>query len=810
MRAEHSRTRRRPWGLLVVLAAGCRLTQPDPDPVAFNTHIRPVLSENCFPCHGPDRAKAEAGLSLHTLAFATAPRTNGGPALVPGDRRASLVWQRINDAGDPMPPEQSHKSLTAEEIEQVGRWIDAGAVYQRHWAYEPPAPVAVPAPRRTDWARTDIDRFVLARLERAQLAPQPDADPLTLVRRLHLDLTGLPPTPEEAAAFAADPSPAAYERRVDDLLARPAYGEHLAAWWLDLVRYGDTVGFHGDQPRSMWPYRSWVIGALNANQPFDQFSTWQLAGDLLADAEPDPARREQMRIASAYNRLPMETAEGGAQAAEYEIIYDADRVQNLGEVWLASSLNCARCHDHKYDPFTQRDYYAMAAFFADVDQPIVSDQSKNEHWLPYRFVPQDEAQRAEVEAVEKTYRALLAAHPDAPDLENSLANRYPYRQPKEPWEKEFATVFEQRRQLGRRVPTVSITRRRPQPREIHLLPRGNWMDRSGPVLPPAYPDFLAAGGPGGTGRLTRLDLAAWLFRPEHPLTARVTVNRLWARFFGAGLSRNLLDAGSQGEPPSHPDLLDHLALSFRASGWDLKALIRQFVLSSTYRQGGAVTEAARLRDPENRLLSRQAPVRLPMETIRDQALAAAGLYRERVGGPSVFPPQPAGHWDPLNFPRRSYPVSPGDDRYRRSVYTWVQRAFPHPVMVTFDAPSRETCVAQRLNANTPLQALVLLNEPGFVACAQQLARRVTAAAAADDAARLDQAFRLVLVRPPRPPERQLLLDLLARQRAHFAALPAEAARLAPASGDAPATIELAAWTSVSRALLNLHETITRY
>ena len=792
------------WGLPVLLAAGCRLTQPAPEPVSFNLHIRPVLAENCFPCHGPDRAKAEAGLSLHTAAFATAVRTNGGPALVPGSRTASLLWQRINDRGDPMPPERSHKALTAEEIALIGRWIEAGAVYQRHWAYEPVAPTAPPAVSDT-WVRNDVDRFILARLTRAGLAPQGPAEPAVLIRRLHLDLTGLPPTPAEAAAFVADPSPAAYEKRVDELLDRPAYGEHLAAWWLDLVRYGDTVGFHGDQPRSMWPYRTWVIGALNANQPFDRFSTWQLAGDLLADAEPDPALREQMRIASAYNRLPMETAEGGAQAAEYEIIYDADRVQNVGEVWLASSLNCARCHDHKYDPFTQHDYYAMAAFFADVDQPIVSDQSRNEHWRPYRFVPQDAAQRAEVETLEQTYQALLAAHPDAPDLENSLANRYPYRQPKEPWEKEFASVVEQRRQLGRRVPTVSITQRRLTPREIHLLPRGNWMDRSGPALAPALPAFLPAlAAAGSTGRLTRLDLARWLFQSDQPLTARATVNRIWARFFGVGLTRDLLDAGSQGQLPTHPELLDHLAAGFRASGWNLKALIRQIVCSSTYRQSAAAPESTRARDPENRLYSRQFPVRLPMETLRDQALVVSGLYRAQLGGPSVFPPQPANHWEPLNFPRRPYVESTGDDRYRRSLYTWVQRSFPHPVMVNFDAPSRETCVAQRLTANTPLQALTLLNEPQFLEAARGLAARARAGGA-DDAARLDHAFRLVLVRAPTAAERQRLLDLLARQRTHYRAQPGEAQRLARAADP-----DLAAWIAVSRALLNLHETITRY
>ncbi len=791
------------WIIALLGLAGCRVTQPEPPAVSFNNDIRPILSENCFACHGPDRAKAESGLSLHTRDYALAARTNG-PALVPGNRKASLVWRRINDRHDPMPPIESHKTLSPEQVELIGRWIDAGAPYQRHWSYEPAAANIPPAPAG-DWARNDIDRFILARLARAGLAPQGPADPAVLIRRLHLDLTGLPPTPEEAAAFLADPPPAAYEKRVEELLARPAYGEHLAAWWLDLVRYGDTVGFHGDQPRSMWPYRTWVIQALNANQPFDQFSTWQLAGDLLAAAEPDPATRERMLLASAYNRLPMETAEGGAQAAEYEIIYDADRVQNLGEVWLASSLNCARCHDHKYDPFTLRDYYSMAAFFADVDQPIVSDQDRNMHWRPYRFVPQDDAQRAEVEALEKEYRAFLEAHPDAPDLENSLGNRYPYRTPKEQWEKDFAAVVEKRRQLGRRVPTVSITQPRLTPREIHLLPRGNWMDRSGPVMTPALPAFLPSlAGPASTGRLTRLDLARWLFQPDHPLTARATVNRLWARFFGVGLSRDLLDAGSQGQPPTHPELLDHLALAFRSSGWDIKALVRQIVCSSTYRQSGAVTEEARRRDPENRLYSRQFPVRLPMETIRDQALSVSGLYRERLGGPSVFPPQPANHWEPLNFPRRPYPESKGDDLFRRSLYTWVQRSFPHPVMVTFDAPSRETCVAQRLAANTPLQALTLLNEPQFLEAARALAARARAAGA-DDPARLDHAFRLVLVRAPTAPERQCLLDLLARQRAHFAAQPADAERLVRAADP-----ELAAWTSVSRALLNLHETITRY
>lgn len=786
------------------------------EPVRFNHDIRPILSGNCFSCHGADREDLKAGLSLASFTAATDPQRRGGPGLVPGERGKSLLWQRINEAGDPMPPVSSHKHLTTEQIELLGRWIDEGAAYDRHWAYKAPASSPVPEVRDETWPRGTPDRFILTRLEQEGLAPRPEAGPTTLLRRICLDLTGLPPTPQQREQFLQDQQPDAYERLVDRLLQSPAFGEHFAGEWLDLVRYADTVGYHGDQPRTMWPYRTWVIEALNTGMSFDQFTAWQLAGDLLAREETDPQRKRDMLIASAYNRLNMVTAEGGAQDAEYEAIYAADRVQNFSEVWMASSMGCARCHDHKYDPFSLRDFYSMAAFFSDIQEVMVSNQQMSmPTWPPFMFVPETDEQRAAVKDLDAEYHQVVEAHyQKASDLELAYNNRYAQPKAVEEWEKAFVELIKKRTALGKSVPTVPITRALEEPRPVHLLPRGNWMDRSGPVMPAAYPGFLAQAEAGhASAPLNRLDLARWLFEPGHPLTARVVVNRLWTRFFGRGLSGNPMDLGSQGDAPSYPELLDYLAMSFRDSGWNLKQSIRVIVTSSVYRQDSNRSPEWAERDPENRMLARQGALRLSAEVLRDQALQVAGLLRTSSPGASVFPYQPDGHWEPLNFPRRPYPTSTGDDLYRRSVYTWIQRSFPHPVLVNFDAPNRETCVAQRLVSNTPLQALTLLNETSFVEAARLFACRLLAATHPNDRDRLWEAFQQLLAREPLEEEAGILLALLATHRQHFEAQPEEAARLA-AVGTAPcpedlALSEVAAWTSVTRALLNLHETVTR-
>jgi hypothetical protein len=783
-----------------------------PVAISYNRDIRPILSENCIFCHGPDPEHRGDDLRLDLYESATEDR-GGYAAIVPGDRNKSEVWRRIIDTGDPMPPVKSHKSLDPEQIELIGRWIDEGAVYQTHWAYVKPGRPALPVVADPDGPSNPIDRFILARLDEQGVKPSPRADRRTLMRRVTFDLSGLPPTPEQSAAFLSDDSPDAYGRYVDKLLADPAFGEHLAVWWLDLVRFADTVGVHGDNPRSVWPYRDWVIRSLNSNMPFDQFTIMQLAGDLM---QPEPTR--DMLVASVYNRLSMQTEEGGAQPKEYEAIYNTDRVSNFSDVWLSSSVSCAECHDHKFDPITARDFYSMAAFFADISQAIIG---KNGGYAtlkpPIMFLPENDEQAASIAGVEEAYQAVIRAHPEAVRVEEHLSSGDPL--PPLPGGKmpgygaKFREILNQRLELSKSVPYAVLTRQRDVPRTVRVLSRGNWQDESGEVVLPAVPEFL--NGPSSTEEmpLTRLDLAKWTMSEENPLTARAMVNRLWGRYLGTPISANAIELGSQGVPPTHPELLDWLAVEFRESGWDIKHIIRLIVTSDTYRQSADTREDLAVIDPSNeKLFARQSALRLPAEAVRDQALAVSGLLDDRIGGPSVFPYQPAGHWEPLNFPKRDYPTSTGADLYRRGVYTWIQRTFPHPLMVSFDAPSRETCTGQRMISVTPLQALATLNAPDFVEAARVLSARLLREAETDTA-RFDHLYSIVLARPPRDSERATLTGLLENQRSRLKASPTEAEKIATA-GEAPVApdldmIEVAAWTAVCRAVLNLHETLTR-
>ncbi len=781
-------------------------------PISFNEDIRPILSDKCFACHGPDRKHREADLRLDIEEAAKA-SLGSYAALVAGDRDKSEVWTRINDTTDPMPPKKSHKVLEPQEIELIGRWIDEGATYETHWAYVKPVRHDLPTVTDQAWNKNPVDRFIHARLEPLKIKPSPQADKRTLLRRVSYDLTGLPPTQEQAQAFLTSDAPDAYEQLVDSLLQSPAFGEHLAVWWLDQVRYSDTIGIHSDNPRSVWPYRAWVIRAFNDNLPFDQFTLMQIAGDLMQD-EPTA----DMLTASAYNRLSPQTEEGGAQPKEYNAIYNADRVANYGDVWLGSSVNCAQCHDHKFDPFTIEDYYAMTAFFADINQPLVShDNGYGKIKAPLIFLPENEEQAAQVQAVEAEYQAFHAQNPTAKRAEERFSSRDPLPPFPDGWTPEqtqqLNEILKKRSELAKTVPFVVVTRARDEPREVRVLQRGNWQDDSGQVMQPATPAFLPGIATEEGGRLTRLELARWTVSPENPLTTRVVVNRLWGRYLGNPLSSNTVDLGSQGTPPTHPKLLDYLAVDFRDNGWNLKQLIRQIVTSETYKQSSDAREDLVVIDPDNRrLFARQSPLRLPAEAIRDQALMLSGLLNSRIGGPSVFPYQPAGVWEPLNFPARDWPTSKGEDLYRRGLYTWIQRTFPHPQMITFDAPSRESCTGQRMMSTTPLQALASLNAPVFVESARVLAEHLIQQEA-DDAKRLEKLFNLALVRPPRESESATLLKLLQSQRTHFAASPEDAKKLS-AVGEAPEAqgldvVEVAAWTSVCRVVLNLHETITR-
>jgi hypothetical protein len=667
-----------------------------------------------------------------------------------------------------------------------------------HWAYAPPQRPALPEVQARGWPRQASDRFILARLEAEELAPAPEADRQTLARRLHLDLLGLPPSPEDVERFQADRSPDAVERLIDRLLAAPQLGERLAVFWLDLVRYADTVGYHGDQEHASSPYRDYVIVALNAGLPFDRFTLEQLAGDLL----PDPTLDQ--RIATGYHRILQTTHEGGAQDGEYRAKYSADRVRNLGAVWLGSTLGCAECHDHKFDPLPQRDFYRFAAFFADIEEQgafRAPDES------PTRRAP-------EIEVLDPTARQEIAqidARLAALGAERAGAARGAGAAPPPDIDAEIEALEKRRAALAKAKRRAMVTATA-KPRPIRVLRRGDWLDSSGEIVEPGVPAALPALGVEGR-RATRLDLARWLCRPEHPLTARVLANRLWAIFFGRALVRSLDDFGSQGEKPSHPDLLDWLALDLSGRGWDLKRWIGRLASSSAYRQSSAADASLAVRDPENRLFARQGRFRVPAETVRDIALAASGLLVERLGGPSARPYQPAGYYAHLNFPKREYAADSGESQFRRGVYVHWQRQYLHPMLKAFDAPSREECVARRPESNTPQAALVLLNDPSLVEAARRLAARALSEGGPERSGRLDRAFRLVLARAPRPEEMAVLDRLLDAELAVYAADPEAARRLlgigisgAPARLD---PVELAAWTAAARALLNLSETITR-
>jgi len=1113
-------------------------TSSEPPKVSFNSDIRPILSDNCYACHGPDKNKREAGLRLDRPDGASAELESGAIAIVPGDVAKSELVRRItsSDEYERMPPPEHPKRLTPKQISLLTAWVAQGAEYEPHWAFVPTSRPDVPAVDSPAILRNPIDHFIVAKLRAEGLVPSDEADKRTLIRRVTLDLHGLPPTPEEVEAFVADTSPDAYEKLVDRLLASPRFAERQAMFWLDAVRYADCVGFHGDQFVSVWPYRDYVLKAFDANMPFDQFLREQLAGDLLPNAT-----REQ-RIASCFNRLNRMTAEGGAQDKEYLAKYAADRVRTIGTAFLGLTTGCAECHDHKFDPLTTRNFYQLEAFFADIEEKgfyggangsgkwgpeisllsseqdsqlaaldaqlkevrdaqaaITNDQLATgraeweahtlaldaakqlawhtveptslttEHgatlthaggglivaggpnpdnetytvtfkpgegrWTSLMIQPEGagdlpgngiargwvsfllteiEAEASVLGASEPVLRdegsgetedsETVSPSPASPDpplpvaqtsqltfsevLTDGLGDVDPYPpgatfdgDPKTGWGNENgsiggkrlvlrfkepleatadttvtvslrhdsalrkATIGKFRVRLSRvegatvdenglpekvlaalrvpsgmrnpahteqlvtfyrtaapelaelrqkedrlvteraivaaSVPTVLVTQARNEPRPIRVLPRGNWMDDSGDIVEPNVPEFLGALEL-DERRATRLDLANWIASESNPLTARVFVNRQWKQFFGTGLSKVLEDVGAQGEWPSHPGLLDWLACEFmqpsiNADGthtWDVKHLVRTIVTSHTYRQASIadfelpISESGNAKsgfyaregeapakpplrtanestlaaqqelrppvqpsalaaastsqsqipnpqtlDPDNRLLARQNPIRLDAEQVRDSALAISGLLAHRFGGPSVFPVQPDGYWSALNFPKREYSASRGDDLHRRSVYTHWQRTFLHPSLVVFDAASREECTVNRTNSNTPLQALVLLNDPIFVEAARVFAQHAMTEGGSTPADNITWAFRRAVSRSPGADEHTLLMDLYAKQQAHFRA-DASAAEALLAVGEAPLDpsldrSELAAMTTVTRTILNLHEVVTR-
>ena len=628
----------------------------------------------------------------------------------------------------------------------------ANAVSAQHWSLVPLERPDLPAADAEAPRLEAIDRFLCARQAQEGVRPSPEADPVTLVRRVYLDLTGLPPSPEDVDAYLADPTPDRYSSLVERALASPHHAERMAVWWLDLVRYADTVGYHGDQEHSISPYRDYVLKAFRDNYSFDRFTREQLAGDLL------PERTTEQWIASAYNRLLQTTHEGGAQPGEYLAKYAADRVRNVSQVWMGVTLGCAECHDHKYDPYSQRDFYRMAAFFADIDE-------------------------------EKGFGA---------------PNTSPTKRPPE-----VEVVGPLEDQTTARLVMVTVAK---EPRITRVLRRGDWMDDGGEIVEPGVPNCLPPLALGDR-RATRLDLAEWMTSPRQPQTARVIVNRIWALFFGRGISLSLDDSGVRAALPAHPALLDWLAAEFVAGGWDMRALIRAIVTSAAYRQSSRPRPELAGRDPNGDWFARQSTWRLPAEFVRDTALSVSGLLVDRLGGPSVHPYQPPRYYAHLNFPEREYQVDTDERQYRRGVYVHWQRMFLHPTLKAFDAPTREECTAQRAQSNTPLQALALLDDPTFVEAAREFAVRILREDAATDSERIALAWRRALARSPDARETGVLAQLLASQRASYLREPAAAAALlsvglTPAPDDLD-PVEVAAWVAVARAILNLHETITR-
>lgn len=663
-----------------------------------------------------------------------------------------------------------------------------------HWAFVAPRAAAAPEVRDAKWPMNPIDRFVLHHLEQENIAPSPPAYPGTLLRRVTLDLTGLPPTPQELEAFLADHSPKAYEKVVDRLLASPRYGEHMALAWLDAARYADTNGYNNDENRTMWPWRDWVIDAFNRNMPYDRFIVEQLAGDLL------PGATTSQKLATAFLRNQGHNTEGGIIQEEYRVEYVADRVHTTSTVFLGLSMQCARCHDHKYDPISQKEYYEFYAFFNTIDEK----QASYVNFVgaePFMRWPSPQ-QQAKLDALEWDVQDLQkriaqCQTNDDPEMELALKSQLPDR-------------VRAKEQFESTLPAVMVMREMNKPRETFLLKRGQY-DKPDEKVSADVPAFLPP-LPQGAPR-NRLALAKWIVDPANPLTARVAVNRWWQQIFGNGLVRTVEDFGTMGDTPNDPQLLDYLATRLIQSGWDVKAMQKLIVMSATYRQSSRIRPDLEQRDPENLLLARGPRYRLPAEVVRDNALAISGLLREHVGGPSVKPYQPAGLWEDVSVNRGAhYVADTGEGLYRRSLYTFWKRTCPPPALSTFDAPNREVCVARRATTNTPLQALILLNDTTYVEAARKLAERVMKSGSDPDE-RLKDLFRLALARCPTSDERQVLMEMYAGARARFEREPSSASKLLEV-GSSPRDAalkpdELAAWTVVCSTVLNLDETISQ-
>ena len=727
----------------------------------FETQVRPILRANCWACHS--EANSTSGLSLQTKES----------ILRGGNRGASvdIILNAARHVGDlKMPP---NKKLTAEQVEALEKWAAAGLPMPenlvrskrpgaKHWAFQPMLRYPLPTVTNSAWTRNPIDNFILARIESGKLNPSPEANRPTLLRRLSLDLTGLPPTVQELNNYLADPSADAYQKQVDRLLASPHYGERWGRHWLDIARYGDSDGYTIDAPRDIWMYRDWVIQATNDDMPFNQFVIEQMAGDLL----PNPTIPQL--VATGFQRNTTSNFEGGIDFEQYRVEAVADRVATTGSAFLGLTLGCARCHDHKYDPVSQREYYQLGAYFNNIDEVDKEAERKffNKPFLEIGTEKEKanfaEWQKKILEAEERMRFRLQVASGDISKDEILVGI-----------DKELSTLRASKPNLPRTMIMRDLAT--PRPAYIHL--GGDFMRKGSPVTP-GVPSILP---PLTNKSQNRLAFAEWLVDPKHPLTSRVTVNRTWQRFFGRGIVDSEADFGTQGDKPTHPELLDYLALEFIEKGWSQKALLRLIVSSATYKQSSLATAA----DPENKLFARQNRLRLDAEIIRDASLIASGQFAPKIGGPSVYPPQPAGVYQVTQV-RREWKTSTGEDRYRRGMYTFFQRSAPHPSLIVFDAPDSTVTCTRRTRSNTPLQALTQLNDESTTEFADSLSKRMLAAGPSDNA-RLTAGYQIALTRAPRNEELERMLRFIRVQRD---------------SQQDP-------WPAVARVLLNLDEFLTR-
>ncbi len=788
------------------------------EPIDYSRDIRPILSTKCFTCHGPDEEAREAGLRLDSYAEAIQTLDSEERAIVPGDPDASELLARVTSSEDylQMPPPETGKVVTPEEAELLRRWIAEGAVYTSHWSFRAIEPVALPEVQTNKWGRNEVDRFILAKLERTELSPSPPANSATLLRRLYLDLIGIPPTPAELEEFLRDQRPDAYEQQVEKLLASPHFGERWGRHWLDLARYADSNGYLGDELRPQsYRYRDWVVQAINEDMPYDRFTIEQLAGDLLPQATP------AQKIATGFHANAMVNTEAGVDKEGDRVIQTVDRLSTVGTAWMGLTIACAECHTHKYDPISHREFYQMYAFFNSLEpDSLVIDV------LP--APPETEKQKQErekkmAEIAEKLQQAVSPKEDTDPLLERFLGVLSQPVDMREEADKEglehwLNDLKADTRKLAQEYEKVALqqpkpievkamsVRERKQPRVTRIHHRGDYRQAKDEVEPDT-PAFLPPLQP-RNGAPDRLDLARWLVREDHPLTARTAVNHVWQHLFGRGLVETADNFGTTGSEPTHPQLLDWLALQFRESGWSRKELIRLIVHSETYRQSSVMTEQHRLKDPENRLLSRQSRWRLEGEVVRDVALAASGLLNPKIGGPSIRPPMNSRITEVSR--NKDWKVSSGTEKYRRGIYILYRRATPFPMLTTFDAPASTASCPVRERSNSPLQALTLLNDPVFWECAQHLGARLSQSKSAKTEDWLAEGIRWSLSREPVAAELERLEQAYQEFAVNLEGKPNE--QLQTLTGKLKSPLEpreQAARVLVARCLLNLEQFITR-